>query len=660
MRDDFVVNRRRFEPPRLFRDGSSGLALTIHPDGCWQDSDMTTPAGIGDPVGFVLDTSQGRGARQVYGSELVTNGGLDTDSDWTKGTGITIEDGEAVFSSVATGGNLRQSFVGDGWYQVTFDITSRTSGGVRFYGPNGAAGTERNGVGTFSEVIYINGSGVIDWRSRSGPSTLTIDNISAREVSTVVSGPELVTNGGFDADSDWTKGDGWSISSGVASCDGTQASTSYLYQDVASVAGQVNQITLDVSAVSGLVRVAVGNAGAWHSLTVGANTFTSPQSGASRIYVEANVGATVSIDNVSVKEIPGNHAMQTTNDDYRPTLGRHPASGVRNLLTYSEDFANAAWAKILGVTAEGPLELSFPCVANAERFDQVTAVTAANAGDVIFSIILSGSGQLRISMVATGQSFESSPITLTETPTRHTISGTFTGAASGQITARLIWRTSDTVISSSVTVGEAQLELGATATTYQKVVDEYDITEDGSADVYYLAFDGVDDYLEVSSLDLSGTDAVSLFAGVHKASDAATGVVCEYSANFAANNGTFVLRAPNSAASDNYRWTGRYDTTQVVMPSGYAAPATNVLTGLGDISDDSLTLRIDGAEAGTANGDQGNGNFGDHTLYVGSRVGSSHQFSGRIYGLTVLGRTATDAEIAKTETFLARKSGVTL
>ena len=33
--------------------------------------------------------------------------------------------------------------------------------------------------------------------------------------------PDLVTNGGFDADSDWTKGTGWAISGGRASHTGT-------------------------------------------------------------------------------------------------------------------------------------------------------------------------------------------------------------------------------------------------------------------------------------------------------------------------------------------------------------------------------------------------------------------------------------------------------
>jgi len=41
---------------------------------------------------------------------------------------------------------------------------------------------------------------------------------------------ELVTNGTFDTDTDWTKQTGWTIVGGVASCDGTQAGASYLFQ----------------------------------------------------------------------------------------------------------------------------------------------------------------------------------------------------------------------------------------------------------------------------------------------------------------------------------------------------------------------------------------------------------------------------------------------
>jgi len=46
-----------------------------------------------------------------------------------------------------------------------------------------------------------------------------------------VEGSELVTNGGFDTDSDWSKGAGWTISGGQASNDGSQAGYTYLSQN---------------------------------------------------------------------------------------------------------------------------------------------------------------------------------------------------------------------------------------------------------------------------------------------------------------------------------------------------------------------------------------------------------------------------------------------
>ena len=46
-------------------------------------------------------------------------------------------------------------------------------------------------------------------------------------------GSELVTNGGFDTDSDWTKGTGWTIGVGGKQIgDGSQTGNTLLYQNV--------------------------------------------------------------------------------------------------------------------------------------------------------------------------------------------------------------------------------------------------------------------------------------------------------------------------------------------------------------------------------------------------------------------------------------------
>src|SRR3990167_5763844 len=48
---------------------------------------------------------------------------------------------------------------------------------------------------------------------------------------TLALGRDVIINSGFDSDTTWSKGTGWTISGGLASCDGTQTpSTSNLQQ----------------------------------------------------------------------------------------------------------------------------------------------------------------------------------------------------------------------------------------------------------------------------------------------------------------------------------------------------------------------------------------------------------------------------------------------
>jgi len=67
---------------------------------------------------------------------------------------------------------------------------------------------------------------------------------------------ELVTNGSFATDTDWTKGTGWTISSGKASCDGTQSAASVLSQSRAKELGVYYNYKFTISNYSaGSVRV---------------------------------------------------------------------------------------------------------------------------------------------------------------------------------------------------------------------------------------------------------------------------------------------------------------------------------------------------------------------------------------------------------------------
>ena len=119
-------------------------------------------------------------------------------------------------------------------------------------------------------------------------------------------GSELVTNGDFGTDSDWTKGTGWSIGEDKASRTAQSGSTS-MYQSVSFTANKSYKITydLDISAGSFLLRIGGG-----------ALIDTTPRttSGTYTEYIVANSGNNVlnlravdgnfigSIDNVSVVE----------------------------------------------------------------------------------------------------------------------------------------------------------------------------------------------------------------------------------------------------------------------------------------------------------------------------------------------------------------------
>lgn len=175
----------------------------------------------------------------------------------------------------------------------------------------------------------------------------------------------------------------------------------------------------------------------------------------------------------------------------------------------------------------------------------------------------------------------------------------------------------------------------------------------------YAGFDGTDDSWATGSIDFSGADKVTVIAGVYKASDAATGVVCELSSDYPLNNGVFALNAP-AGANPNFQFRSKGTTTADNSVSGNAAPTTKVLTGQGDIAGDLNILRINGVEGARVTTDQGSGSYSNAALYIGRRGGSSLPFNGRLYGLIVVGRALTATEIASAERWMANRAGVTL
>ena len=132
-------------------------------------------------------------------------------------------------------------------YDLTIgDITQGDESGVietgYGYGPYGreAYGTART-TGTLTEATTWS---LDNWGENLVACSTADGRILEWQLSSAV-GSDLITNGDFAADSDWTKGTGWAIASGVASWTGTTAAN--LEQTVTSlVDGSTYDVTIDL------------------------------------------------------------------------------------------------------------------------------------------------------------------------------------------------------------------------------------------------------------------------------------------------------------------------------------------------------------------------------------------------------------------------------
>jgi len=239
-----------------------------------------------------------------------------------------------------------------------------------------------------------------------------------------------------------------------------------------------------------------------------------------------------------------------------------------------------------------------------------------------------------------------------------TLSGTATGtysAGSHSVTTTA----GNLTLTVSGTVTKADLRatnMGVGLPAYQRVNTATDYDTAGFP--MYLRFDGVDDWLVTPSINFTGTDKVTVFAGVRKLSP--LGVYTpfvELSSAVNANNGSFNFWGPGGATQFGFTSKGTLAANPETSDASYAAPITNVLTGIGNISGDRATLRINGAQVSQSTADQGSGNYGNHPLYIGARTSASIYFNGNLYSLIVRGAQSTAQQIASTEAWVNQRTG---
>lgn len=200
---------------------------------------------------------------------------------------------------------------------------------------------------------------------------------------------ELVTNGTFDTDSDWTKGTGWSISDGTANCDGSQTGNSELYQLNVFTVGKLYRLTFDLLDYSaGNIRIRCGTNTDVFRFANGTYTVELIAQGDAVLRLQADANFIGSIDNISIKEIQeadfdfsrGSSATRVNEKGLIESI----ASGLpridytsgfgslllepqrRNDIPYSEDFTS--WAAAFA-TKEYNVAISPDGTQNASRFN---------------------------------------------------------------------------------------------------------------------------------------------------------------------------------------------------------------------------------------------------------------------------------------------------
>jgi hypothetical protein len=210
---------------------------------------------------------------------------------------------------------------------------------------------------------------------------------------------------------------------------------------------------------------------------------------------------------------------------------------------------------------------------------------------------------------------------------------------------------SATTTADNIKVYKAQVELGATATPYQKVTAAYDITETGVADRVGLLFDGVDDFLVSPSIDLTGTDEATMSAaGTISAATTANTRFIAHNAEGASGVSEFYYQADADAL--RLRSGGTTLITREVSGESGTQPFSAI--GRTEIPAPRQSIQVNGTE-NVGTGSLGTGNFANAPLYIGSRTNLALFSNCHIHSALLIDRYITEEEITGLEKTLANQ-----
>jgi hypothetical protein len=544
----------------------------------------------------------------------------------------------------------------------------------------------------------------------------------------LVLGPTLVTNGDFSdgTTTGWTAGASTlSVVSGAMRVTNIAVNFGNSQQIDVTEIGKTYRLTFTVGSQTGTSSAWIGTSPGgtqyrdFDNISSGsyALTFTATSTTLSLRFLnrQTTIGNFSDFDNISVKELPGNHRFQSTSAN-RPVV-----SARVNLLTKTEDFSDAVWVKT-GLNAFGSGSVANttattdPLGGNTADFIQENSansqhevyvnktettgpllnytysVRVKSAGRTAFNVSITGFTGNNYVAVLFDLSSTGSVALVTQIGTTTHISSSISPAGNGWFVCtvtvnspdiRYIFNGMSNTLSptydslgrpsytgngtSGIYIWGADLRVtnqGVNLPAYQRVNTSTDYDSTGFPT--YIKPNGSNQFMQTNSINFTATDKMTVWQGVRKLSDAAAAILMELSTVAPANNGSFYVAAPDSSATYGFGLRGTASINR--NASTYTAPITNVFSTSYDIAQAApateLTIRINAATPGTiVNGgaaDAGTGNFGTWPAYFYMRAGTSLPFNGNDYGSIARGAASTAAQITNGEAYMAAKTGVTL
>lgn len=490
----------------------------------------------------------------------------------------------------------------------------------------------------------------------------------------LVLGPTLLTNGDFsNGSTGWTLGASFSVSAGALQINSSVSDNAY--QVVANTKSKwfVVEFTI-VSITSGSVfprACGVNGSPVNTARTVRQYVFSGTAN--DFIGIQCGAGTVATVDNISVKELPGNHRFQTTSAN-RPVVSARvnllTNTGFTGTVAGTPGTAPTGWSFVLNTgqivslvgdaitlsATEQRHVLGQSIAYLAGSINRMTFVLGQNTGGVVarqlfvWNQAIPGANE---SFLANGTVQDASiyiPLPGDLLEYRLTV-----GATAGNSTIRLgigcVGSTTGTV-----TISKPDLRVsnvGVNLPAYQRVNTSTDYDSTGFPT--YIKPNGSNQFMVTNSINFSATDKMTVWQGVRKLSSGSFAMIAELSVSLSANNGTFALLGPNDVIPD-YGFVSKGTAAAEAIANNYESPITNVLTSIGDISGDVTTLRVNGTQVGTSTANQGTGNYGTYPAYFYMRAGTSLPFNGHDYGSIARGAASTAAQITAGETWINQRT----